>query len=231
VSGDFYLVCGGGGTARVAAEELALTGRRFAVIEKDPEACARLRRTLPPDRVIEGDSTDEEVLIAAGVREARALLAILPEDKLNLVVTVIALQANPSLRVICRSDDEDQWPRLRRAGALVVSPAHIAGRRLATEMIHPQTTSFLNEMLSAPSDTPTRVEAVQVEGGTAGRTLGEVDAFGKAGLTVFALCRAGSGEFLCNPPGDVRLAAGDRLIVVGDRSSVDHLASIVGRRE
>ena len=231
MSRDFYLVCGGGTTARVAAEELALTGREFSVVERDPEACARLRRVVPPERVIEGDSTDEEVLLRAGVKEARALLALLPEDKMNLVVTVIALQANPSLRVICRSNDEAQWPRLRAAGALVVSPAHIGGRRLATEMIHPQTTSFLNEMLSAPSPTPTRVEAVEVTAKGAGRTLAEIDPFGRAGLVVFAVARPATAEFVLNPPDGTRLSEGDRLIAAGDRAAVDALAALVGRRE
>ena len=228
---DLYLVCGGGRTARVAARELQLTGRRFMVVERDPAACAVLRALVPPERVIEGDATDEEVLVRAGVREARALLAVLPGDKLNLVLTVVALQANPCLRVICRSDDETQWARLRRAGALVVSPAHISGRRLATEMIHPQTSSFLNEMLTAPSPTPSRVEAVEVEGAGAGKTLAEIDPFGRTGLVVFAMTRPGSPEFLLNPPDATRLGAGDRLLVAGTSAAVDALAALVGRRE
>jgi voltage-gated potassium channel len=228
---DLYLVCGGGRTARVAARELQLTGRRFTIIERDPAVCAVLRTLVPPDRVVEGDATDEEVLVRAGIKEARALLALLPGDKLNLVLTVVALQANPSLLVVCRSNDETQWARLRRAGALVVSPAHISGRRLATEMIHPQTSSFLNEMLTAPSPTPTRVEAVEVEGAGAGRTLGEIDPFRRTGLVVFAMTRAGSTEFLLNPPDATRLAAGDRLLVAGPTQSVDALAGPVGRRE
>ena len=231
MNGDLFLVCGGGTTARVAAEELALTGRRFVVIERDPEALARLRRIVPPEFVVEGDSTDEEVLLRAGVKEARALFALLPEDKMNLVVTVISLQANPALKVIVRSDDESQWPRLRAAGAQVVSPAHIAGRRLTTEMIHPQTTSFLNDMLTAPSPTPSRVEAVEVSAACAGRTLGELDAFGRTGLVAFAVARRGSAEFLLNPPDATALAEGDRILVAGDRASVDALAAIVGRRE
>lgn len=232
-SADRYIVCGGGTTAHVAARELLLTGRRVTVVEKDPEACARMREVVPPDQVLEGDATDEEVLVQAGAKSAVALVATLREDKLNLVVMVTALQINPSIRVICRSNEEDQWPRLRRAGAVVVSPAHIGGRRLATGMIHPHSTSFLNEMLTAPSEIPIRVEAVVVSKGSEGdgRTFGELDTFGRTGLKVIATCRGPGGDFLCNPPLDFRLAPGDRLIVIGDHPSVDRLAAIVGRWE
>ncbi len=232
-SGDRYIVCGAGTTGRVAAQELLSTGRRVTVVEKDPEACAVMGEVIPPEQVLEGDATDEEVLLQAGAKSATALVATLREDKLNLVVTVTALQINPSIRVICRSNDEAQWPRLRRAGAVVVSPAHIGGRRLATGMIHPHSTSFLNEMLTAPSEKPIRFEAVVVEKGSEGdgRSFGELDTFGRTGLKIVASCRGPGGDFLCNPPLDYRLAPGDRLIVIGDHPSIDRLAAIVGRWE
>jgi voltage-gated potassium channel len=230
---DLTIVCGAGTAGAVAVEELTLTGRRFAIVEKDPEVCAQLRCVHPADRVVEGDATDGAVLRRAGAAEARGLVAALHEDKLNLVIAVTALQINPALRVVCHSNDDAQWPRLRRAGAVVVSSAHIGGRRLATGMIHPETTSFLTEMLAGPSTTPCRVESVVVEKGSEGdgRTLGEVDPYRRTGLQVAALVRGPGAEFLCNPPRETRLAAGDRLIVIGERESVDRLAAIVGRWE
>ena len=232
-SADLFIVCGGGTTAGVVIQELTLTGRKFFVLEKDPEACERLRRMVPQELVLEGDATDEDLLLKAGVKEARGLLATLGDDKLNLVVTVTAFQINPGLRVVCLSNDETQWPRLRRAGAIVVSSAHIGGRRLATGVIHPETTFFLNEMLSAPSEKPVRVEAVVVAKGSEGdgRSLAEVDVYARTGLQVIALCRGAAGEFQCNPGRETRLAPEDRLLVIGDLHSVDRLAALVGRWE
>ena len=230
---DLYVLCGGGTTARVVVEELARTGRRCVVVEKDPAICDRLRALLPPEAVIEGDATDEAVLQRAGVKRARGLLAMLHEDRLNLVVVVTALQSNPALRVVASGHDENQWERLRRAGAIVVSSSHIGGRRLATGLIHPEASGFLNEMLSAPSEKPIRIEAVLVtaEGGAAGKTLGELEAYRHARVQVIALCRASDGGFAYNPSDDLRLSAGDHLLVIGDFERVDRIAALVGRWE
>jgi voltage-gated potassium channel len=232
-STGLYVICGAGATGLCAIGELVQTGRKFVVVERDPEVCARLARMIPADSLVEGDATDEAVLVRAGVRKAAALLTTLPEDKLNLVIAVTALQIQPGLRVVCRSDDEVQWPRLRRAGAQVVAMAHIGGRRLATGIIHPETTLFLNDMLAAPADRPIRVEAVVVAKGSEGegRALGSLDLFRRTGLRVFALCRGAGADFVCNPPADTLLATEDRLIVIGDFPSVDRLAAIVGRWE
>ena len=230
---DLYLLCGGGTTAKVVVEEMVRTGRRFVIVEKDPAICERLRSVLPPEAVIEGDGTDEAVLLRAGVKQARGLLAMLHEDRLNLVVVVTALQLHPALRVVASGHDEGQWERLRRAGAIVVSTAHIGGRRLATGLIHPEASGFLNEMLSAPAEKPIRIEAVLVTagGGAAGRTLGELEAYRHARVQVIALCRASDGGFAYNPADDLRLAPGDRLLVIGDFERVDRLAALVGRWE
>ncbi len=230
---DHYILCGGGTTARVIIEEILRTGRRFVVIEQNHDACDHLRAFLPPELVMEADATDEEVLLRAGVRGARALLATLQEDKLNLVITVTAAQLNPALRVVARGNDEGSWPRLKRAGALVVSTAHIGGRRLATGMIHPEATVFLNEMLYAPSEKPIRIEAVVVtaEGGAVGKSIAELDIYRRTGLQVIATCNGEDGTFTYNPGNAVLLAEGDRLFVIGDSGKVDRLAGIVGRWE
>ena len=100
-------------------------------------------------------------------------------------------------------------------------------------MIRPETISFLNEMLTAPSEKPIRFEAVLVTQGSPGdgRTLGDLDLRNRTGLEVVALCRGTGPEFQCNPGPGTRLAAGDRLIVIGDRPAVGRMAEVVGRRE
>jgi len=230
---DHYVVCGAGPTGRKVIEELSVTGRRYTVVEQDAAVVARLRHVVPAEILFEGDATDEDVLLRAGVDRARCLVTTLADDKANLVVTVTALGLNPRLRVVARGTEEEQWARLRREGALVVSPNHIGGRRLATTMIHPAATSFLNEMLAAPSDLPVRFEAVEVVPGSEadGKTLDELRVFERTGLLVVACRRGTEGAFSYNPPGDTRLAPGHRLVVIGDWHAVDRLAAIAGRWE
>ncbi|MHC4924644.1 MAG: potassium channel family protein [Planctomycetota bacterium] len=229
---DLFIICGGGRTGQTVIHELQQTGRNFVVIEKNPEICADLRMKIPEDVLLEGDATDEETLSAAGIERAKALIATLLEDKMNLVLTVTALQMNPSLQVISRVTDDDQEERLRRAGAKVVSPAAIGGRRLGASMLHPDATVFITEMISAPSERPIRFEAVVVteESEGHGKTLGELDLFHRTGLQVIAVGLP-DGSFVFNPGHEHRLAANDRLVVIGDWHAVDELATIVGRWE
>jgi voltage-gated potassium channel len=232
-SADHFILCGVGRTTRAVLEEMTLTGRKFVLVEREAEACEKLREFLPAEAVLHGNATDEDVLVAAGAKKARALAAMLPQDKVNLVVAVTALGVNPGLRVLCRCDEKAQAARLRRAGAIPVSTAHVGGRRLATGMIHPEGTGFLNEMLAAPSERPVRFEAVVVAAGgpAEGKTLGEMDLFRRTGLRIAALAKGTAGEFLCNPGAATRLAAEDRLVVIGDLHQVDRLAALVGRWE
>ena len=53
-----------------------------------------------------GDATEEEILSKAGIEHAKGLITALPEDKDNLVVTVVAHQKFPNLRIVARSADQ-----------------------------------------------------------------------------------------------------------------------------
>jgi len=51
-----------------------------------------------PVRFIEGDATEDEVLIKAGIKTARALISTLPNDADNLFVVLTARSLNPELK-------------------------------------------------------------------------------------------------------------------------------------
>ena len=50
-----------------------------------------------------GDATEEDILEKAGLNRAAGLIAALPLDKDNLVVTVIVRQRFPGMRIVTRS--------------------------------------------------------------------------------------------------------------------------------
>src|SRR6185437_7909562 len=77
---------------------------------------------------VAGDATEEDVLERAGTDRARGLIAALPLDKDNLVITVIVRQRFPRVRVVARSADLKFADRMLRAGAnATVSPSQIGG--------------------------------------------------------------------------------------------------------
>src|SRR5439155_8645568 len=126
---DHYIVCGLGDTGRHAVEELQKTGTPYVVVEIDEETINKVREIhadLSKILFVIGDATGEEALEKAGIERAEGLITALPEDKDNLVVTVVAHQRWPTLRVVARSADQKFSERMLRAGAkATVSPSQI----------------------------------------------------------------------------------------------------------
>lgn len=214
---DHFIVCGGGHTGEHVVQELVETRRPVVLVERDPNRIAELQSKLGDVAAVEGDATDDDTLHAAGVMRARGLITCLSSDKDNLLVTFSANSIRPSLRIVSRCVDEEFRTKLDRAGAsAVVSPNHIGGLRLVSEMIRPTVVSFLDIMLR-DKEARLRVEELEIEAGSSlvGRTVGELRAGGRPGVTLIAL-RDASGDWASNPAPELRLEAGAQLIVICD---------------
>jgi voltage-gated potassium channel len=85
---------------------------------------------------INGDATQEEVLLAAGIKKAKGLLALLNSDPLNLFAVLTARELNPTLRITARSVETTADSKILRAGAdTVISPYTTAGRHFAENIL------------------------------------------------------------------------------------------------
>jgi len=220
-----YIVCGLGDTGRHIAEEMHRTGTPHVAIDLREELIKKVGQTHPDlfrDMLyVVGDATEEETLSKAGIERAKGLVAALPVDKDNLVVTVIAHQAFPHLRIVARSSDLKFAERMVRAGAkATVSPSHIGGLRMASELIRPHVVGFLDLMLRDQSQT-LRVEEIEIEADSSwvGSPLGEVKIRSRHNLLVLAVKSAGASatpKLWVNPPDQLTIQAGTAIIVMGD---------------
>ncbi len=223
-----YIVCGIGDTGRHAVAELQKTKTPYVVIEHQEEGIKRFRehvKNADPDMLyIIGDATDEEVLESAGLNHATGLLTTLPQDKENLVVTVMVRQKNPNIRIVARCTDLKFSERIMKAGAnSVVSPNHIGGLRLASEVLRPHVVGFLDLMLKEQSRT-LRIEEIQVAEGSSwvGKPLGELGLRTKFNLLPMAVKHAPevSQSLWVNPPDSITMKPGIIIIVLGDMADL-----------
>ncbi|MCR4315866.1 MAG: TrkA family potassium uptake protein [Planctomycetes bacterium] len=230
---NHYILCGLGTTGENVLRELEKAGRPFVGIEESADRIALCRKNYPEALVIHGDSLEDEVLKIAGIERARGLITTIANDRDNLVLTITALQLNPKVRLISRGVDEHQSEKTRKAGAIVVSPNLIGGRRLATEMLRPSVTTFLNQMIVAKSKEVTRFEAVDVAPGNpfVGKTLADLAAFEKTGLKIIAVRDKGEKDFRINPPPTTVIKEGMAMIVLGTIPKVRALGELVGEME
>lgn len=214
---DHFLVCGLGDTGRYIVEELEKTGTPFVAIDHKQEMVTRFDGHATGKLLyVIGDATEEETLIKAGLLRARGLIAALAGDKENLVITLIARQNNPKLRIVTRCTDVRFHDKLLRAGAnSTVSPNRIGGLRLASEVIRPHAVSFLDLMLKEQSST-LRIEELEVgQSPWNGKKIDDVSLKRDYNLLLLAV-RAEGKTFWANPPGDMVIRPGTVMILMGD---------------
>jgi voltage-gated potassium channel len=212
-----FIVCGGGHTGRHVLEELLSTDRPCVLIDTDEDAIAELQEQLGMDfPALIGDASDDEVLKAAGIDRAAGLVTCISSDKDNMIVTVSARLLRPDLRIVSRCTDERVHEKIRRAGAnAVISPNHIGGLRLVSELVRPAAVSFLDQMLRA-GGRRLRVESAEIapDSRLAGETVAGLKGHRIRDFLLLALRRR-DDEWLYNPADDEALAAGISLVYIG----------------
>lgn len=176
-----------------------------------------------------GDVTDDDVLLAAGLARARALIAAVDTDADNVYVTLSSRALRPELVIIARARTESSKSKLIRAGAdRAVNPQLIGGRRMAAFALQPHVAEFLDVVMNEEA-LEFRMEQVEVPVGSrvAGLSLGEA-ALDTSGALLLALRPGTNGPFLPNPSADTRLEPHTILIAVGTPTQLDALRRYCG---
>lgn len=223
---DHFIVCGYGRMGRIVCKELAAKPVSFVVVEREG---AELEDARNEGFVcIAGDATEDDTLIASGVKKARGLIATLSNDADNVFVVLSAKELNPDLLIVARAENDRGERKLLHAGATrVVSPYVIGGSRMAHALLRPAVLDVL-DLATHHRNLELQIEEVTVgtNGFGAGPTLAESGIRGMAGIIVIAIKRP-TGEMLFDPAEDVRVEVGDRLVLIGQTSSLRSLESRV----
>lgn len=223
-----YIVCGYGRVGEQVVRDLEQQGQSVVVVESTEAAVARLEDRHPH---LVGDATDDSVLAAAGIARAKGLVAATGDDASNIVMTLTARAMNAGVVIVARSDNDASEPKLLRAGATrVISPYRIAGRRIATQLLHPSVTDFLDLVMHS-SSLELWLKDVRVEAGSEleGRTLGDLRVRDDLGVNILAVSGAGSEELQTALPSSYPIRPGDRLVVLGTDRQLEHLAEMAQR--
>lgn len=118
--GRHVVICGYGRTGQRIAEFLAIEGIPFIALDVDPQRIAEARaRGI---NVVFGNADRPEVLQAAGVGRARALVVSYPDTHSAERVLRIVRATRPEMRVVVRTTDDKDVARLKAAGATEVIP-------------------------------------------------------------------------------------------------------------
>ncbi len=124
------IICGFGRIGRTLAEELTLKQLPFVVVDVTLE---RLNAAEALGyRIVRGDASQDDTLLRAGIADACCLASVLPNDAINVFITLSAREMNSHLEIIARAECPSTEHKLRRSGAHhVVMPASIGALRIA----------------------------------------------------------------------------------------------------
>lgn len=227
---DHFVICGHGRMGQILCEELQREGVPFVVIDGDPDTAEQLRGI--GYKVVEGDVTEDEVLMRAGVPRAKGLVAVVSRDVDNLYITLSARQmcreSNPGLYILSRATDNSAGEKIRRAGAdRVISPYVIGGMRLVQALLRPTVSDFV-DIATQTGGLDLMFEELKIGasanlGGVAIKDSGIRKSFD---VIIIAIKKA-TGQMVFNPGPDVVLEVQDVLITMGDKGQLKRLARTI----
>jgi len=217
-----HVIAGLGAVGAVVAESLADEDKPFVVIDMqdDAIAMARERGWL----YVQGDATQEPVLIAAGVKQAHSLITALDRDGANMFVTVTAKTLNPSLFVVSRSESEAAESVLLKAGVdRVITPNVIGGRRMANMVTHPLVSDYL-DLVTHGRAVQFRLQDFELPATSplANKSIREGMVRDRYGVYILAV-REPDGSVDTNPSMDKKLVPGSVLVMLGTPQQLESL--------
>ena len=218
-----YIVCGFGRIGKVICDKLLRENHDVVVIDKDPD----LVEPLEARKVayICGEAGDEAILLRAGLRRAKVLVAALATDIDNVFLVLTARQLAPHLNIIARAGSEGAKAKLTAAGANTVeAPYETGAATMAQRIIRPTVTNFLDLAFSARRHEEIQMEEIPISPDSPLRqhTLKDSGIRQQYNLIIIAIKKANE-QMLFNPSFEAQLTPGDTVIAVGEPRNLSKL--------
>ncbi|MFA5081385.1 MAG: monovalent cation:proton antiporter-2 (CPA2) family protein [Hydrogenophilaceae bacterium] len=239
---NHVILCGYGRSGQSLARILETEGVPFIALDHDPK---RVKEAAAAgDNVVFGDSTRAEVLTAAGLNRARAVVVSFAHTPTALQVLATAHRLRPGAPVIVRTLDEADLDQLMAAGAMEVVPEVLEGAlmlgsqtllmagiplgtvlkriRRMREMRYSTMRGYFQGITdeSEESGYQERLSSILIEPHQhgVGRTLGELE-LESLNVTILAVRRHGIRA--TDPTPETRLENGDTLVLRGSTEAIE----------
>lgn len=222
---NHVIICGYGRNGKQAAAKLRSYNRQFVIIEQKKEIIEILNQEGILN--IEGNATDDETLIKAGISHASFLITSLPSDSDNVFITLTAKQLNSKLSIYSRASEESSLKKLKIAGAdHVIMPDKIGGDHMASLIVAPDLIEFLDN-LSASTAGTMNVQEIMLTNLPQIKTIRDLHIRENTGCTVIGY-KMENGEYIVNPDIDFQVKTDGRIIVLGNTVQIKNLNKVFG---
>lgn len=214
---DHIVVCGWNATARDLIEELRGDEYRARVV-----VIADRDKNPAGDGVyfVRGDTTSLEDLRRAGIEEAAAAL-VFPAEPTNeadmhSILTVMAIEsAAPGVRTVAEVINPRHAEHFKRARVdEILVTSRLASRLLARSALYPGLTNLVTDIVSGGEGS--ELYRVELPESHLGLTIDEVSSRLRSEHRATLLAVSRGTQTFVNPSADLRLQAGDDLLVVAE---------------
>jgi len=225
------IICGFGRNGKQAAKGVIAHGKLCVVIDNNIDI-SKYENT-EQQIFVEGDATEDETLIRAGIKKATSLISTLPYDADNLYVVLTARNLNPDIKIVSRATDQSAEKKLRMAGVdSIVMPERVGGNHMATLTARPDVVEFL-EHLSIYGKDPTKLEEIEcsnIDKNFKGLTIYELGVRKKTGANIIGF-KTPEGEYILNPTPDTIMRPDSKLFVLGTPEQIKEMKKILSHKK
>ncbi|CAA9477017.1 MAG: Potassium channel protein [uncultured Solirubrobacteraceae bacterium] len=144
------IVCGYGTKGKAAIRTLLARGvEARSIVVVDPSAQAVAAANQAGYAGVQGDATQSEILQAAAVDQAEAVIVAPARDDTAVLMTLTARELNPQAVIVAAVREEENAHLLRQSGASSVIVTSSASGRLLGHATHsPQVVEVLEDLLA-----------------------------------------------------------------------------------
>ena len=215
---DHAIICGYGRIGQVLARDLDEKKFPFLVLDNNAERVALAH--AHGYQALMGDAGEESTLSEAHIERAAVFATVLPNDMVNVFITLTARNMQPALRIIARAEDPGNEKKLKQAGANeIILPAFVGGMQIANSITHPSLDSILKDggghINNDLKDLGVEIieHPVVPHGVNDRKTLQQLLKGIEAQCLVLAVKKP-DGTLLQHPPGTYRLEASDVVVML-----------------
>ncbi|HYM54421.1 MAG TPA: TrkA family potassium uptake protein, partial [Solirubrobacteraceae bacterium] len=214
---DHHIICGFGRVGQQVARDLHAARAGYVVVDSNNE-----NRHVAEGLgmcFIEGDATDDAVLLRAGIERARSIIACADSDANNVFITLTARELRADIPIVARAALQDTEKKLKRAGAdRVISPYKASGTEMARLALHPQ--------LSGVRDVDVEYRIEEIVAGEGSEAVGQTVDDIRGGSMIVGLRRG--PDFHPQPPAETTLRPGDVIVAMGTPTALERLEGLLG---
>jgi voltage-gated potassium channel len=215
---DHAIICGYGRIGQVLARELEAKKFPFLILDNNAERVALAH--AHGYQALMGDAGEESTLSEAHIERAVVFATVLPNDMVNVFITLTARNMRPTLRIIARAEDPATEKKLKQAGANeIILPAFVGGMQIANSITEATLDSILKGGASHLNNDLKElgVEIIEhpvIANGINDRKTVQQLLRGIESNCMILAVKKPDTSLIQHPPGTYRLEAGDVVVML-----------------